>query len=281
MIRPFSYLKPRTLGEALDALRPDGARVLAGGTDLLVEMRNGEKRPERLVDIKGLQDLEELVVDPERGAVIGACVPLNLIIGDPGVRTCLPVLSQAAFSIATYQLRNRATLVGNICNGSPAADMAPALYVLGAEVVIAGPAGERRLPIGEFFTGVKKTALKQGEMVLRVEIPAIPEANMAFVKKQRVRGHDLALVNAAGLADRRSGTLRICIGACAETPVPIPDTDSPYREINDPKDLAEQVARLCEQAISPIDDLRASKEYRKDMVRVLAKRLVLQICSGG
>jgi CO/xanthine dehydrogenase FAD-binding subunit len=281
MIRPFSYFKPKSLAEALDVLQAEGTRVLAGGTDLLIEMRAGEKCPEKLVDIKGIKDLEELRVDPHKGSVIGACVPLNEIFDNAKMRECLPVLSEAAFSIATYQLRNRATLVGNICNASPAADMGPPLYVLGAEVVIAGPRGERKLPVCDFFTGVKRTALEQGEMVLRVEIPGTSEAKMGFLKKQRVRGHDLALINVAGLADRQAGTLKICIGACAVTPILIPDTDSLFRDTKDLEELAESLAELSEKSISPIDDLRASKEYRKDMVKVFVKRLVRKICSGG
>ncbi len=279
MIRQFSYLKPRTLAEALQALAPDGARPLAGGTDLLVEMRNGQRKPQVLVDIKGLEELQVLDVDPAKGASIGAGVPLNALVDSARVRKHLPLLSEAAFSIATYQLRNRATLVGNICNASPAADMAPPLYVLGAQVVIASPDGERRLPVDEFITGVKSTALKQGELVVRVEIPRPLPARTAFLKKQRIRGHDLALINAAGLAAGQGEVLRICIGACAVTPVLVAETDSLFKKIKDVEELAEQAADLAIRAISPIDDLRASQEYRRDMVRVFVKRLVRRICS--
>jgi CO/xanthine dehydrogenase FAD-binding subunit len=281
MIGPFFYFKPRALDEALEVLQEDGARVLAGGTDLLVEMRNGERTSRRLVDIKGLEGLRQIAVDPDKGAAIGACVPLNVIIDNAGVRAHLPVLAEAAFSIATHQLRNRATLVGNICNASPAADMAPALYVLGADVVITGPEGERRLAVEEFFTGVKRNALKKGEMVLRVEVPPAGNAKTVFLKKQRVKGHDLAMINVAGLADSRSGTLRICIGACAPTPVLIPGADSLFRESKDPELLAEGVMKLAERAVSPIDDVRASREYRMDMVAVFVRRALRQICSGG
>jgi carbon-monoxide dehydrogenase medium subunit len=104
---------------------------------------------------------------------------------------------------------------------------------------------------------------------------------MAFLKKQRIKGHDLALINVAGLADRPTGALRICIGACAVTPVLLSDLDSLYKDTKDTEKLAERVAELSERAISPIDDVRCSKEYRKDMVRVFVKRLVRQICSGG
>jgi CO/xanthine dehydrogenase FAD-binding subunit len=281
MIRQFSYAKPSTLEEALQYLQAGDARALAGGTDLLVEMRNGLRQPDMLVDIKGLEDMEELSVDPDKGASIGGGVSLNRIAENARVRGYLPVLSEAALSIATYQLRNRATVVGNICNASPAADMAPALYVLGAEVVIAGSGGERKVKIEEFLTGVKQTALKQGELVLRLEIPAIPEARMAFEKKQRVKGHDLALINVAGLADRKRGVLRICIGACAVTPVLLEGTDTLYKKTNDPETLSEKVAELARRAISPIDDVRCSKEYRMDMVAVFVKRVVRRICSGG
>ncbi len=281
MIRPFSYLKPRTLAEALEALAADGARPMAGGTDLLVEMRNGQRKPQVLVDIKGLEELQVLDVDPGKGASIGAGVSLNALVDSARVRKYLPLLSEAAFSIATYQLRNRATLVGNICNASPAADMAPPLYVLEAQVVIAGPDGERRLPVSEFITGVKSTALKQGELVVRVEIPRLLQARTAFLKKQRIRGHDLALINVAGLADGQAEVLRICIGACAVTPVLAAETDSLFKKTKDVEKLAEEAAELAVRTVSPIDDLRASQEYRRDMVRVFVKRLVRRICSGG
>lgn len=285
MIRPFSYLKPRTLEEALEALQGEGARAFAGGTDLLVEMRDGERQPDTLVDIKALDELKALSIDPEKGASIGACVPLNVLVDNAQVRRHLPVLSEAAFSIATYQLRNRATVGGNICNASPAADMAPPLYILGAVLVIAGPAGERRLPISEFLTGVKRTDLKRGELLLRVEIPSIPQAKTAFLKKQRIKGHDLALINVAGLADKQAGIFRICVGACAATPVLLADTDSLYKDLKDVEGsaerLAERLAELSDRAIFPIDDVRSSKEYRRDMVRVFIKRLVGKICSGG
>lgn len=281
MIRQFSYAKPSTLEEALQCLQAGDARALAGGTDLLVEMRNDLRQPDMLVDIKGLEDMDELSVDPDKGASIGAGVSLNRIAESAKVRKYLPVLSEAALSIATYQLRNRATVVGNICNASPAADMAPPLYVLGAEVVIAGSGGERKVKIAEFLTGVKQTALKQGELVLRLEIPEVPEARMAFEKKQRIKGHDLALINVAGLANRQRGILRICIGACAITPVLLEDTDTLYKKTKDPERLSEKVAELAGLAISPIDDLRCSKEYRMDMVAVFVKRVVRRICSGG
>jgi carbon-monoxide dehydrogenase medium subunit len=278
MIRPFAYLKPRSLEEALQALQAPNSRPLAGGTDLLVEMRGGSKRPELLVDIKGLQALGALEAAPGEGAVIGALATLNDVADHPAFGGALAAVGQGAFAIATHALRNRATLGGNLCNGSPAADTAPPLYVLDAQVVIAGPGGERRLPIASFLTGVKKIALRAGELVTRIEVPAAAGGKSAFLKKTRVRGHDLALVNAAGLANRKAGILRICVGACAVTPRLVPGTDELLRVHSDPDRLAEAAAELAADAVSPIDDVRAGAAYRRDMVRVLVRRLVRHIC---
>lgn len=279
MIKPVAYFKPGSLSEAVEALQSGRAKPLAGGTDLLINMRNGVEKPELLVDIKGLEELNEFSADEKKGITIGALVDLNFLIDSADVRKRYPVITESAATIATYQLRNRATLVGNICNASPAADMAPALYVLGAEVVINGPNGERKLPVSEFITGVKRTALKEGEIVVRIEITQAASGKMAFLKKQRYRGHDLATVNVAGIADPSAKTLRVCIGACAVTPVLLKGTDELYRESKNTDELADSVAELAQKAISPIDDVRASAEYRRDMASVYIKRLIRKICA--
>jgi CO/xanthine dehydrogenase FAD-binding subunit len=279
MIRSCAYVKPRGLDEAFAAQRQQGARLLAGGTDLLVDMRKGLESVGLLVDTKGLEELNVLAIHSGQDATIGGRITLNALIEDARIRKNFPIIADAAGTIATYQLRNRATLIGNICNASPAADMAPPLYVLAAEVLIAGPAGERTLPIGSFFTGVKKTALAKGELVLGVRFPHPGPARTAFMKKQRIKGHDLASVNVAGLADKAAGTLRICIGACAPTPVLLVGTDELYRMAMGIEALADQAAALALKSIAPIDDVRSSAEYRRDMAQVLVKRIVRVICS--
>jgi CO/xanthine dehydrogenase FAD-binding subunit len=279
MIRSCAYCRPRRLDEAFAAQQQEGARFLAGGTDLLVDMRKGLEAVGLLVDTKGLEELNVLTVHPTHGATIGGRITLNTLIDDTRIRTSFPIISDAAQTVATYQLRNRATLAGNICNASPAADMAPPLYVLAAEVLIAGPAGERTLPIGSFLTGVKKTALAKGELVLGVRFPHPGPARMAFMKKQRIKGHDLASVNVAGLADKAAGILRICVGACAPTPVLLAGTDKLFRTVKGLEALADRVAALALGSIAPIDDVRSSAEYRRDMAQVLVKRIVRLICS--
>ncbi len=279
MIKPVAYFKPGSMEEALEALRTENAHPLAGGTDLLVNMRNGVEHPDLLVDIKGLDDLDVFSADRKNGITIGAKVNLNFLIDDSNLRNICPILSESALTVATYQLRNRATLVGNICNASPAADMAPALYVMDAMVVVATESGEKRVPIKDFIRGVKKTSLSKGELVIRVEIPEVPNGKMGFLKKQRYRGHDLAIVNVAGIADPDKKSLKICIGACAVTPILLEGTDELYRESNDVEELADRVAELALQSISPIDDVRSSAEYRRDMAAVYVKRLVRKICA--
>ncbi len=279
MIMPFAYLKPGTIQEALEALQTDNSSPLAGGTALLVDMRDGVERPDLLVDIKGLRELDAFTVDSKKGITIGARTTLNFLAENKKLKALCPIFAEAALVTATYQLRNQATLVGNICKASPAADMAPSLYILGAQVMTTGPRGERRVPIADFMIGPQKNALKKGELVLRVEIPSVPKGKMAYLKKQRIKGHDLSIVNVAGLADRKSETLRICIGACAETPVLLEGTDQLFRGTSDLDKLGEQVADLALSSISPIDDVRATADYRRDIVRVFVKRMVKQICS--
>jgi len=280
MIKNFIYKKPGSLNEAIALLRRKNAYPLAGGTDLLADLRNGVKTAEYVVDIKGLPELDVLSFSSETGTRIGASITLNTIIESRVMREALPILSDAAFSIATHQIRNRATLIGNICNASPAADMAPALYVLGAHVSINGPQESRELLISDFIEGVKRTALKEGEMVVGVKIPTIAKAKMAFLKQQRIKGHDLALVNAAGIAEARTRSLRICIGACSPTPVLLQGTDKLYRETENAEKLSERVADLAVSSIAPVDDVRASAEYRRDIVWVLVKRIVRRVCNN-
>ncbi len=279
MIMPFAYVKPGSLAEALEALRTENSKPLAGGTALLVDLRDGIEKPDLLVDIKSLGELDSFSVDSGKGITIGARTTLNVLVEDGKLKKHCPIISEAALVTATYQLRNKATLVGNICKASPAADMAPPLYVLNAQVIIAGPGGERKLPVCDFMTGVNKNALKKGELAVRVEIPPVPKGKMAFLKKQRIKGHDLSLVNVGGLADSQSGVLRLCVGACGETPVLVEGADDLFKKTSDLEKLGEEVADLALSQVSPIDDVRASAEYRRDILRVFVKRLVRQICS--
>ena len=267
----FEYVRVQTVAEAATALtETSNAAVLAGGTDLFVDARSGVHCPDLLVDIKGIDELGAVEAN-EDGFSIGAAVPLNRIVENPTIRERLPGLATAAESIATYQLRNRATLIGNICNASPAADMAPILLVLGAEVIADGSSGERAIPIADFFTGVKRNALEPGELVTRILIPAPPCVRTASVKQQRIRGHDLAVVNAAGAYLAEADQLMLAVGSCAPTPIllePMTVGGAAAAELT-----ADALDRAG-SAICPIDDVRSSAAYRSAVLPVLVRRLI-------
>jgi len=275
----FEYKRIRSIEEGCQYLAEaagEGA-VLAGGTDLLVEIRNGLKSPELLVDCKGLDSLNEFNVG-NSGSTIGASVSLNQLIEHRDFRTIHPALADALASIGTYQLRNRATLAGNICNASPAADSAPVLLVLGAAVEVVGVNGERTITIRDFFTGVKKTTLKPDEIVTAVKLPPRSDLRTAFRKQQRIRGHDLAVVNVAGAYSPDERTLRLAIGSCAPIPVLLDPIEV------DPKDadaFARHVVEMVRSSVSPISDVRASADYRNAVLPILVKRILHELLGGG
>ena len=278
MLGGFDYVRPRSIEDTCRLLaETKDARVLAGGTDLLVEIRNGLRSPSLLVDVKKIDELTSLQTDGTEW-IVGATVPLNVLAERRAIRDALPALADAALSIGTYQLRNRATLAGNLCNASPAADSAPVLLALGASVSVAGPDGLRTVPVSELFTGVKRTCLAPEEIVTDVRIPARPDGmRCAFLKQQRIRGHDLAVVNVAGAYEPGANRLRIAIGSCAPTPIllePIDGTGSADA-------IGDHVIALAEAATSPISDVRASAEYRRAVLPVLLRRLIDRLLDGG
>ncbi|MCX5971655.1 MAG: xanthine dehydrogenase family protein subunit M [Coprothermobacterota bacterium] len=273
MIRPFKYSKPRFLREALEALEKENTRALAGGSDLLVEMREGKSQPEHIVDVKAIPELSCFSIGKD-GITIGGQLSLNELADSKELGQTCPILGDAVRTVATPQVRNRATLVGNLCTASPAADMAPPLFVLNAAVVVASKAGEQRIPIQRFFQGPKKNCLTPGQLVLRVEIPPCSSGRGVFMKKSRVQGHDLATINVAGWANPQDGSLRICIGACGPTPVLLTGSDELYQRAVSRDELLDGLAMLAQDQIAPIDDLRASAAYRRHLVTVFLGRMV-------
>ena len=266
MLQEFSFQAPATKAELITLLQQKGDRLklLAGGTDLLVDIRGGMSRPEIVVDIKQIPELRSLSYDAKTGLSIGAAVRCVDVINDKVVREQYPLLVTAASQIGSFQLRNRATIVGNICTASPAADMAPALLCLDASVEIWSPAGRRTVSIDKFFTGVKKTVMEKGECVARIIIPAeMGKLRGGMKKLKRIKGHDLALASVCMV--RKEHRLRAAIGACAITPVLL-------KEFSISSKSAEIVKTALEQ-IKPIDDIRASAKYRLFMVQTYIEEL--------
>ena len=280
MLGDFDYTSVRSVEEACSLLgeHHGQAAVLAGGTDLLVELRNRLRSPKHLIDIKRIEELAHLDTAPTGPVTIGANIPLNVIAENRDIRGRFPALAEAAESIGTYQLRNRATLAGNLCNASPAADGAPPLLVLGARVEIASrpPSGKgvsrRVIAVTDLFAGVKKTSLLPGEIVTSICIPDQDTGlQTAFLKQQRIRGHDLAVVNVAAAYSPQEQTLRIAIGSCSPTPALLEPIDTSSMP---PSSIVEHAIKLANQATSPISDVRASAEYRADVLPVLIRRVV-------
>ncbi len=274
------YETPGSVAEACALLAGESGRtaVLGGGTDLVVDVRLG-REIDLLVDIKRIPELNEIRALPGGGFEIGACVTMQQVAEDTRLRKRYPALCQAAAQVGSMQVRNRATLVGNLANASPCADSAPVLLVLGAGVRIAdAKGGAREIPARDFICGVKKTVLKKGEIATGVVILPTPAGlRTAFQKLQRIRGHDLALLNAAGAFDPASGEIRVAIGSAAPTPILVPGLEGvcpPGANGLKADDVAERVAARALAAIRPISDVRASAEYRREMTAVLCRRLI-------
>jgi carbon-monoxide dehydrogenase medium subunit len=279
----FRYERPASVAEAtaLLAAARGRARVLAGGTDLMVALRAGVARPELVVDVKRLPGLTDITWTRDGDLVLGACVLVQRVAEDARIRETFPALAEGAAEIGSLQIRSRATVGGNLANASPCMDTAPPSLVLGARLKVAGPRAEREIPLPEFFRGVKQTSLAPDEVVTAVFVPKpAPGLRSAFGKIKRVFGHDLALVNAAAAFDTAAGTVRVAIGSCGITPLLAP----PLTGV-DPSADAEAVGRrlaaLALELICPIDDVRASAEYRRDMTATLCRRLAARLLGGS
>ncbi len=269
----FDYVKPTTLEEAMSVYKEHGdkARLLLGGTDLIVLMDAGAVSADLLIDLKGIEDLKKFELDSDF-LHIGARVTFNEIIDSKDVKENFPILWEAAKTVASTGIRNRATLVGNVCSAVPSADSAPALLVSDAIVVIAMPNGEREVSITEFFTGPRRTVLQSGEIVKEIKIPKIKQRfGGSYIKLGRYDGEDLAQVGVATMA-LEDGTYKVAF--CAVAPKPVRATEAEEflkgKEITD--QLLEEAKPIALKAISPISDIRASKEYRIYISGVLFKR---------
>ena len=270
MTARFSYAAP-TRREELLALLADhgaGARLLAGGTDLLGDVRSGLARPAMVVDVKRVDGYADLVWSEQDGLIIRPAVTINDLLQSPRVRQSYPLLVACAQDLASHQIRNRATVIGNIANASPCADMSPALLCLGATVVLSSRDGSREVPVTDFFTGAKRTVLAPGELLERIVIP--PEAagsRGSYRKLKRIKGHDLGIVGVA--ASWKDGALRLGISSCAATPLLVEGLSV--------QDRADDVVAAAQAVISPISDVRCSKEYRTHMVGVYVRRALREV----
>ena len=279
-LKQFEYLVPGTVFEACTLLQEYGAeaKILSGGTDIIVRMRDGHWKPQYLIDIKRIPALNLITYTAQEGLTIGATATLNEIAGSDIVQERYPVLAEGAHSVGSLQVRNRATLVGNICNASPLADTAPALLVYNATVTIASPAGERTLPIREFFTGPGTTVLQRGEIVTKIMLPPMANARGCYYKHARRKAVDLASVGVALLVpENPADGVRIALGAVAPVPVRAEKTEALLNAQTITAAILPRVQETIFADISPISDIRSSKEYRYTIATVLIQRGLKEI----
>jgi carbon-monoxide dehydrogenase medium subunit len=276
----FDYICPETLIEASDFLAQHApeARPFLGGTDVFVRMRDGLLSPKYLVDVKRLPGMNELNFDPQSGLTIGAAVNMNRVIASPEVREHYPLLADACRLVASYQLRTRATIVGNICNASPAGDTLGASLVFNGALHIHGSAGLRQESLTNFFLGPGKSNLKTGDVVISLHLPPPPSGSLGtYLKLGRNKLSDLSIVGVTILgypeAAMPSGyRFRIVLASVAPVPFVAKEAEAYLANTPITSDSIREAACLAAEACAPIDDVRGSLRYRKEMVKNLSAK---------
>lgn len=282
----FEYLEPKTIREACKLLAQYGqeAKVVAGGTDLLIKMKHKELKPVYLIGLKGIEGLDNISYESKKGLRIGAMATLESVRNSPVVRQKCSLLGEVAALMASTQVRNLGTVVGNICNAAPSADMAPPLMVLGARLRVAGGGRARLVAIEEFFTGPEKNLLEAGEIVTEILVPdGVTKSGSTYLKHTVRQAMDLSLVGAAAfVAINNNGIckeVRIALGTAAPTPIRARNAEEFLKGKKIDAALLEKAAAIAVDEAKPRSSMRASEEYRKKILNVLVKRSVAQALS--
>jgi carbon-monoxide dehydrogenase medium subunit len=275
-VEEIRYEAPTTISRASELLREPGARVLAGGTDLIVQMRTGRFTPSLFVDVKRIPELASISLDARR-LWLGAAVPAALVVEHEEIARLFPGLVEAVDLIGSMQIQGRASVGGNLCNASPAADTVPALCVIGAVCVITGSGGERRVPVESFNSAPGRNVLRPGELLTGFEVPR-PQARTAdaylrFIPRTEM---DIAVVG-AGIsvtldADGVCTHARVALGAVAPTVILVPDACAALVGSRGEDAALSRAAAASSAAARPISDKRGSVEYRRRISGVLTKR---------
>jgi CO/xanthine dehydrogenase FAD-binding subunit len=276
-VRRFDLQLPGSVEECLSILADRGAaaRVVAGGTDLVPQLRNGLLRPTCVVDLSGIAELRRLA--RANGSLgIGPLVTARTLEQDAMIRTRLPALAESGALVGSVQVRNLASVGGNLCNAAPSADMAPPLLALDAEAVIAGPRGQRRVPLADFFLGVRQTVLEPDELLVEIRVPDPgPRSGGSYLRHTPRRELDIAVVGVSSqltLADGRCAKARIALAAVAPTPVRAPEAERALEGQPLTPEAIARAATLAAAAARPISDQRGSADFRRHLVRVLTRR---------
>lgn len=285
-MKDFQYLTPRKLDEAaiLMAEHAGSAQLLAGGTDLLIFMRNGRKSPDVVIDAKKIPELTRLDVSADQ-LTIGAAVSCRTVWENPEISTRFPALADAATLIGGIQIQGRATFGGNLCNAAPSADTVPPVIVYGASAHIVSARGERHAPVEDICSGPGRTSLAADEILVSLTIPApAAHSGAAFLRFIPRNEMDIAVANAAARVDLDESRIhfqsaRIAIGAVAPTPLYVEAAGAALagKTVNDEAIAA--AARIAREAATPINDMRGTIEHRKQLVEVLTARALRRACA--
>ena len=279
-MRSFDYFAPQSLSDVTTLLRRYGtkARLLAGGTDLLLRLERRLVEPSAVIDLKKIRALSGIKAN-RKGLRIGAVTLMEEIASSPLVQGRYAIIAKAAAAVGSIQTQNRATLGGNLCNASPAADTAPPLIALSARARIVSNRREREVPLEEFFLGPGKTCLQPNELLKEIFIPSPAGRSGGSFQRCTRTAMDIALVNCAvflSLVPKHEtiADIRIALGAVAPTPVRAQPAEDLLKGKRPDKDVIEEAAERAVASVSPIDDVRSSASYRREMVRILTRRAI-------
>lgn len=277
----FEYFAPTTIKDACSLLsKYEGeACVLAGGTDLLVKMKNRKMLPSYLISIKNIPDLGYIRYDEKEGLRIGALTTIEAIKASPVIRQRFGILAQAAGVVGSVAIRNQGTIGGNLCNAAPSAETAPALIALAAKAKIAGLSGQRTVALEDFFTGLGETVLQTGEILTEIQVLDLPTRSSGVYLKHSLRKMDIAIVG-VGVVVTLNGEsctdIKIVLGAVAPTPIRARKAEEVIRGQEPSQELAKRAAEIASGESSPIDDIRSSAEHRRNMVGILTAQAIEQ-----
>lgn len=278
-MQEFIYEAPTSVAQAVTLLKRLGekARPICGGTDIMIQMRAGVRRPDCLIDVKQIKDLRQIKFDSKSGARLGAAVPCIEVYESEALRKHYPGLTEAAHLIGSLQIQNRASVGGNLCNGSPAADTTPALIALGAKAKIAGK-GTRQVPVEEFVISPGRTVLKPGELLVEFLIPAPkPHSSDSYLRFIPRNEMDIAIVNAAAYVEldesrNRITSARLALGAVAPTPLFLEEAAEALRGAEANEETYLKAGEAAAEAARPIADMRGGIAQRRHLSKIMIKR---------
>ncbi len=279
-MQAFTYVSPKTIGEAAAILAAEGdnAKILSGGTDIIVQLREGRRQAKVVVDVKAIPELNALTFDTQKGLTVGAAVPCHKIYGDAAIAKAYPGLMDSITLIGGTAIQGRATLGGNVCTASPAGDSLPTLIALGAVAVVMGKSVTKEIPIEKMFAGPGKTVLQPGELLVAFRIPAPkPNSGAAYLRFIPRNEMDIAVVGAGVAVELDAGktkfvAARVSIGAVAPTPLLVAEAGAALvgQVVGDA--AINQAAELAKAAARPISDMRGTAEQRKHLTAVMTRR---------